>query len=98
MKSRIPFRVRMKTVRSVPWARDARRDLEGAMDVDEERGAWTSSTGSPRGEDRYHLAAIPVPASPRLPVGHSEWEAFCDEECEPSQARVVDWVQYDQLA
>ena len=59
-----PLHVRMWTAGSVSWEQRARRDMGDVVDVDAEKANWTSSTGTPRGEDRYRPEAIPAPGAP----------------------------------
>ena len=61
-----PLHVRMKTAGSAPWGQHTRRDMGDVMDADGDKGNWTQSTGAPRSEDGYRLAAILPPDSPTL--------------------------------
>ena len=102
-----PLHVRMGAVGSVPSGQHAQRDMGDVMHVGDVQGNWTSTTGSPKSEDRYHPVGSPapecpasserLPSPPRPPASHPEWESSLEKMCEPCQAPVVDWAHFDHL-
>ena len=102
-----PLHARPRAAGPVPWETRGQQDVGGAMDVDEEKGNCTSSSGAPGSENGYHPAACSVPDSSTLfaqllsssssPARHPEWESSFDETREPPQAPLADRARRSRL-
>ena len=95
-----PLQARTRPTDVAPWENGTLRNEGNEMDVDEEKGNTTSSTGTLGDGSQASLEAIPapglpslsaqIPASPRPPTQHPAPEYSFGRKCGQSRAPELD--------